>query len=115
MYDSYFFCCSSVLEDCKWGSDRIEYFTKHFLVGMAKLQAYQLTKLIATLASKMLFLIVMKKLLMMRVQYFLNFNKKYILHMLLLAILPCRLRELYAPVSYAPDEYSWIVDLIDMT
>lgn len=27
-----FFYCSSVLEDCKWGSDRIEYFTKHFLV-----------------------------------------------------------------------------------
>lgn len=31
-YYNYFPCFSSLLEDCKWGSDRIEYFSKHFLV-----------------------------------------------------------------------------------
>ncbi|KAJ7371929.1 COMM domain containing 3 [Desmophyllum pertusum] len=30
---------SSVLEDCKWGSDRIEYFTKHFLDWKPDLEA----------------------------------------------------------------------------
>lgn len=30
---------SSVLEDCKWGSDRIEYFTKHFLDCKPDLEA----------------------------------------------------------------------------